>query len=412
MNGYVRKRGDKWYYCFDIGTADGQRKRVERVGGKTKKECETKLRKALNEYETGYIEPSKMSLSDYLIDWLENFVKENRKTSTYNRYKCLIRNSVLPGIGLINLKDLKPKHIESMLSAEKKKGIGSTTIQHIYTVLNTALNRAVKLRILVKNPCDYVDRPKRVKFTANVLSVEEFYSLIDLLDVELYRDYIFSIALHIVLELGLRRGELSGLEWSNVNFKENTISITNNLVYTEGKTLLSTPKTEESKRILYISDDLKILLKNYKAIQNKNKLSFGPRVIKNYYNDRECDFVMTWENGLRLHPLYYTKKFGKLLKISSIDKKIRFHDLRHSNATLLLSQGVDFKTIQTRLGHANISTTLNIYSHVSLEMQKNAVDKLSSIFNGDKMATKKHSLCDQRVFSMVELTYKPGSVVG
>lgn len=97
---------------------------------------------------------------------------------------------------------------------------------------------------------------------------------------------------------------------------------------------------------------------------------------------------MTWESGKRIHPLYYSQKFSKLLKKSSIDKKIRFHDIRHTNATLLLSQGVDFKTIQTRLGHSNINTTLNIYSHVSLEMQKNAVDKLSSIFNGDKMVAK------------------------
>lgn len=388
MNGHVRKRGNKWYYSFDLGTIDGKRQRVDRVGGKTKKECENSLRKALNEYETGYIEPSKMSLSDYLTDWLEGYVKESWKTSTYNRYKCLVRNSILPSIGLIKLKNLKPFQIENMLSVEKKKGVSSTTVQHVYTVLNTALNRAVKLRILAMNPCDYVDRPKRTKFVANVLSVEEFYSLIDLLDIKLYRDYVFSIALHIVLELGLRRGELSGLEWSNIDFEDNTISITNNLVYTDGKTLLSTPKTEESKRILYISDNLKKLLKQYKQVQNKNRLSYGPRFQTNVYNDQEYDFVMIWENGKRLHPLYYTQKFSKLLKASSIDKKVRFHDLRHSNATLLLSQGVDFKTIQARLGHADISTTLNIYSHVSLEMQKNAVDKLSSIFNDGKMTAK------------------------
>ncbi len=226
------------------------------------------------------------------------------------------------------------------------------------------------MRILIKNPCDYVDRPVREKFVANVLSVDEFYSVLDILDVTLYRDYIFSLALHVVLELGLRRGELAGLEWSNIDFKENTISITNNLVYTEGKTMVSSPKTDESKRVLYISDDLKELLKNYKLLQNKNKLSYGPRIFMNIYNNREYDFVMTWENGKRLHPLYYTQKFQNLLKKSSVNKKIRFHDLRHSNATLLLSKGVDFKTIQTRLGHADISTTLNIYSHVSHEMQK------------------------------------------
>nr|WP_250160170.1 tyrosine-type recombinase/integrase [Caloranaerobacter azorensis] len=97
---------------------------------------------------------------------------------------------------------------------------------------------------------------------------------------------------------------------------------------------------------------------------------------------------MTWENGKHIHPLYYTQRFNKLLKQLNINRKIRFHDLRHTNATLLLSQGVDFKVIQTRLGHSDINTTLNIYSHVDIEMQKKATEKLTNLLGGGKRVAK------------------------
>ncbi|BEP28780.1 tyrosine-type recombinase/integrase [Helicovermis profundi] len=387
MTGYVRKRGKKWCYCFDIGDINGKRKRIERIGGNTKRECEISLRNALNEYDTGYIEPNKTSINDYLSDWLENHIKVNRKINTYNRYQSILKNNILPIIGTINIKDLKPIHIDNMLSIAKKNNLSNTTLQHIYAVLNSALNKAVKLRLLNNNPCEYIERPKRDNFNPNVLSVDEFYNLLKLLNIEKYNDYIFSIALHMVLELGLRRGELSGIEWCNINFDESTISIKNNLIYSHGKTYLTTPKTNDSERVLYISKDLCKLLKEHKKIQLLNKLKYGSHYIKNFYNDQQFDFIMTWEKGNNLHPMYFSNKFSKLMKASSIDKKVRFHDLRHTNATLLLSQGVDFKTIQIRLGHSDINTTLNIYSHVNLEMQKKAVNKLTTLFNGDKLAT-------------------------
>ncbi|WP_427339610.1 tyrosine-type recombinase/integrase [Caloranaerobacter sp. DY30410] len=217
-----------------------------------------------------------------------------------------------------------------MINTEKKKELSGLSLQNIYGVLNSALNRAVKLRLLSDNPCKYVDRPKRDKFIANVLTVEEFYQMLDSLDINKYNDYIFSLALQIVLELGLRRGELAGLEWENVDFENNLITIKNNLVYSHGKTYLVDPKTEESERTLYISDNLKNLLRNHKKVQNENKLRYGPHHIKNVYNGKEYDFIMTWENGKHVHPLYYTQRFNRLLKQLNINRKIRFHDLRHT----------------------------------------------------------------------------------
>lgn len=381
MEGGVRKRGNAWYYYFDVGKVNGHRKKIERKGGRTKKEALDSLRKALNEYENGFVDNSKFTVEEYISDWLETYIKENRKINTYNRYKTIIKNSILPYVGNIKLKDLRPVHLENILITEKKNGLSSTTLQNIYGVFNSALNRAVKLQVLSNNPCKHIDRPKREKFTPNTLTVDEFNQILSMLNENKYNDYIFKLGLKIVLELGLRRGELAGLEWKNINFNDNVISIKNNLIYSNGKVFLETPKTEESERNLYISDELKTIFKLHRKLQGENRLKYGPHYKKNIFNEKECNFVMTWENGENLHPNYYTSRFSKILKKLSFNKNIRFHDLRHTNATLLLEQGVNFKVIQARLGHSDINTTLNIYSHVNIEMQKDATQRISNIMN-------------------------------
>lgn len=199
------------------------------------------------------------------------------------------------------------------------------------------------------------------------------------MNLEKYNDYVFYLALNIVLELGIRRGELAGLEWSNINFAENTITIKNNLIYSHGKTYLGTPKTDESARSLYISNHLKELLMKHKELQDAHVKDYAELYESNIYNDVAYDFLMRWENGKHIHPHYYTQRINRILPQIGIDRTIRFHDLRHTNATLLLSEGVDFKTIQARLDHTDIYTTLNLYFHVNMDMQKAASNKISSL---------------------------------
>lgn len=381
MQGGIRKRGTCWYYYFELGKVDGKRKKIERKGGNTKREAQEALNEAIMKHRTGYCEPKKMTVEEYLFDWLENYIKENRKINTYNRYKQIFNNIVKPSIGYIMLKDLLPIHIDNLILSEKKKKLSGSTLQNIYGVLNSAFNRAVKLQIMNDNPCRFVDRPKREKFIANTLTIDEINKIFKLLNTKDYNNYIMKLGLNIVLELGLRRGELGGLEWKNVDFENKCINIENNLIYTDCDVQLSTTKTEDSKRRLTISDNLIKLLKAHKKIQSENRLKYGSFYIKNTFNSQNYDFIMTWENGKYVHPNYYTKKFSKLMKKLNLNKHVRFHDLRHTNATLLLEQGIDFKVIQTRLGHSDINTTLNIYSHVNLKMQKSATEKITKLLN-------------------------------
>ncbi|MGL6186134.1 MAG: tyrosine-type recombinase/integrase [Clostridium chrysemydis] len=379
MEGSLRKRGSKWYYSYESYDSSGNKKRIERVGGKTKKEAQQKLNEALYKRDCGYIEVDNTLLKDYLNSWLLQYIKPNRKENTFFRYQGVIQQAIMPCIGNIQLRNLKPVHIESMLAFNKNRGLKNTTLQNIYTILNSSLNRALKLQLINNNVCKFVDRPKREKFVAETLSLNEFNIIMDSLS-DSYNDYLMKLALTITLELGLRRGELAGLTWENIDLENNKIKIINNLIKTNAGVNVTTPKTEESKRTLIISDMLVTMLKQHKKIINQNKLKYGEFYTKyNTFNNIHYDFLFVWENGIYVDPNYWTHRFSRILKKLSINKRIRWHDLRHTNATLLLSQGINFKTIQIRLGHADINTTLNIYSHVTEEMQKEATTKINNL---------------------------------
>lgn len=380
MAGSLRKRGNKWYYSYETFDSLGNKKRVERVGGVTKKEAQQKLNEALYKRDCGFIESDNTLLKDYLNNWLETYIKPNRKDNTYYRYKGIIQNAINPVIGSIQLRNLKPIHIEKMLNYNKERGLKNTTLQNIFTALNSSLNRALKLQLINNNVCKFVDRPKRERFVAETLSIEEFHTILNSLNNEDFRDYIMKLALTMTLELGLRRGELSGLTWDNIDFKNNKIKIENNFIKTNAGVKVTTPKTEESKRTLVVSGSLISMLKEHKKILLQNKINYGEFYTnENILDEKKYDFVFIWESGIYIDPNYWTHRFSRVLKKLSINKKIRWHDLRHTNATLLLSQGVNFKTIQIRLGHADINTTLNIYSHVTEEMQREASEKITNL---------------------------------
>jgi integrase len=248
------------------------------------------------------------------------------------------------------------------------------------------MNRALTLKIIKDNPCKYVERPKRIKFKPEILTPEEIQKICDVLDLKNKYDYIFHIGLRLTLELGIRRGELGGFEWNDINFEENMITIKNNLIYSNGHVYMLSPKTQESYRSIYISDDILELLKKFHIKQSRDKLSAGKFYEKNIFDNKEYDLVMKWSDGKYVHPMYYLNKLKKVLKKANIKKSIRFHDLRHTNATLLLQEGIDLKVIQERLGHKDISTTSNIYSHVNKKMQKTATEKLNNLFGGKPVA--------------------------
>lgn len=374
MQGTVRKKGNRWYYRYCLGES-----RVEKAGGKTKKEALEKLNDELYKLQNNIIIPPKTKLKDFLELWITDYVIEDRAKSTVEKYKKTIELYINPIIGDISLCDLKVFHIELFLKDMKKKGLSGTSRQTYFGTLRAALNKAVKLQMLNDNPCKFADIPKRDNFKANVLTVEEFHKIYNYLDINDFEDFMFRFALELTLETGLRRGELSGLCWEDVDFENKSISINNNLVRVEGIYEMGSCKTANAYRTLPISDFLITRLEEIKLKQKIHKEDYASHYIKNIWNKKEYDLIFRWANGSYIHPATFLQRLKRILRYIGIDKRIRWHDLRHTNATLLLEGGVDFKTLSTRLGHSMIQTTMDIYAHTTEKMNRNATNVIHGI---------------------------------
>lgn len=374
--GSVRQKGNRWYYRF---YEEG--KLIERTGGNTKEEALKALNEELNRQYKGYSRPEEIRLSEYLDMWLEDYIKDEKSLNTYDKYKGAIKNRITPCIGDIRLCDLKVIHVEKLLRLLRKNGLGGTTVQKYYGVLNSALNRAVKLQMIIENPCKYVDTPKRDKYKANILTLDEFKLIYNNLKNNDHEDYIFRLALDVSIETGLRRGEMCGLSWDSINFDDATIEIDKALIRIENYYTISKLKTEGSYRTIPISNELLEKLRYHKIRQKENKLKYGEFYIKPVFDKKNYDLLFRWENGEYIIPSTFLQRLKRLCKYNKIDKNIRWHDLRHTNATYLLESGVNIKVVQDRLGHSLMQTTADTYSHVTKKMNRDATTKLTSLLN-------------------------------
>lgn len=385
MRGSIRKKGNSYYIRYYENN-----KQVEKLGGKTKKEAQVKLNEILYRLENGSVISSDMLLKDYLTMWIDEYVQYDKSFNTFDKYKKTSEKYIIPSIGNIKLKDLKVIHIEKFLRDLKKckiktatgeKQISPTSVQNYYGILRTALNKAVKLQMLTDNPCKFVDTPKRSKFKANTLSIDEIKLIKNISSSDSYEDYIFNLAMDLTLETGLRRGEMCGLDWNkDIDLENKTITLNQALIRVENNYTISVLKTESSYDTLPISDSLCEKLKKHKQLQKLNKIKYGPLyTTTNTFNGIDYDLVFTWENGKYIIPSNFLQRLKRLMKRCGIEKNIRWHDLRHTNATLLLEGGTNIKTVQERLRHSLIQTTMDTYAHVTEKMNRDATDLISNL---------------------------------
>lgn len=377
MRGHIRKRGVGYQIVVDIGRdpLTGKRKQKSVGGFKTKKEAEKALAEMIAKVEKGeYFEETNMTLEEYLNKWLE-YTKYNVSENTYIFYKEITTKRLIPMLGKIELKKLKAINIQTFLTEIlNSENVSPTTVRHYYNVLNIALNQAVKMQLIQINPCNSVIPPKKKENKINVLTPEQVKILLDFTKESEFS--VMYIPLHLALFCGLRRGEILGLQWNNVDFENNLIRISDNMVKVGTKAKMTTPKSDNSVRTVAILNETVNILKQHRKKQLENKLLFGSQ-----YND--TNFVCTWPDGRHLKPDYLTHTLKKLLKKCNLPD-IRFHDLRHTHATLLLMQGVNPKIVAERLGHSKVDITLDTYSHVLPEMQQEAVRKLDELFKKAK----------------------------
>ena len=311
----------------------------------------------------------------YLEEWLEGY-KHKIEENTYCSYKTVVTKvSEYFKVKNIKLKDLKPYHIQKFYDYLYNKGLGGNTILHYHANIRKALDTAMKLDIIPTNPADKIERPKKEKFIGDYYNLEELQLLF-----EKSKGDPLEIVILIASFYGLRRSEVLGLKWSAFDFVNNTITIKHKVVETiveDKRTLLMKDKTKNSSsyRSLPLVSEIKETLLAHKKNIERNKLLCG-----NSYNKKYKDYIFVDSTGKIYRPEYITDHFSLLLKKNNL-RHIRFHDLRHSCASLLLAKGIPMKAIQEWLGHSTYSTTANLYTHLESNTKNVSANVLANAMN-------------------------------
>jgi integrase len=381
--GSIEKRGnDSWRLTVSMGyDQNGKRiKKQKTVKAKNKTEANKRLAEFITEIEAGeYIDPSKMKFIDFVEEWREKYANKHLSPKTIETYSYPLKNYILPTFGNTRLDEIKPIHIINYLDSledirkdGKKGGLSSSSIYYHYRILKDILSRATEWKVIKSNPVENVKRPKVTQNKTDVYTEEEVRELFEKLQHEPIHNRIMIL---LAITTGLRRGELLGLQWEDVDFEDKTINVVHSIQYIKGKGYeLKEPKTKTSTRTIVAPAYVLEELKNYKRIKNKERM----QAAELWEGGKHFFVFCTW-NGKPYYPTVPGTWWRRFIKRTGL-KSIRFHDLRHTAATLLINQGVHAKVISERLGHADIKTTMNIYGHYVRKADEEAADKLNSLF--------------------------------
>ena len=372
MNGHIRKRetqqGVSWQVILDRGEDNNGKRLRNYYTFSTKKEAQAALNGKIAEYNKGaYIEPSRMTVKECAEEWMKVQVCPRLAANTIHGYAVNLERHTIPYIGNIPVQKLTATMIQEMYQKLEEKGLSPRSIRYVHTTLHEALNYAYRMQIISKNPAEFVSVPKQQKYEAQVYDKKEVGQLL-----EAAKGTSLDMPIRLAVGLGLRRGELLALQWEDVDFEENTVYVHRNLTCINNQYLFGEPKTKSGIRKLSAPPSLMEALKHHKVRQMENKLAFG----KDYQDNH---LICCRPDGKPIHTATFSQEFNRFLKSHGL-KHIRLHDLRHTNATLMLQMGVPAKVASERLGHANISITLDTYTHVVKELNQEAAEKLEDIF--------------------------------
>ncbi len=371
MRGSIVKRYKNSYtIILELGNdpVTGKRKQQWVSVKGTKKEAEKKLSELLHQLDIGtFIKPNKITLAEFMERWLKDYAWPGLAPRTAEGYEHIIRRHLIPGLGKTVLTQLKPEQLQRYYSeklasgrCDGKSGLSPKTVRHHHVTLHDALQSAVKWGLLSRNPADAVDAPRFQRPEMHTLSEDEMHVFLEAAKATLYYELFYT-----ALYTGMRRSELLALRWLDVDLLLCQVSVTRSLHHLrDGSFVFRQPKTAKDRRMVALPPSASLLLKQHKEQQIAQRMVLGTTL-------EEDDLVFCQEDGKPLLPDTVTHAWVKLVRRTGL-KHIRFHDARHTHASLMLKQGIHPKIVQERWGHASIQITLDTYSHVAPGLQEAA----------------------------------------
>lgn len=349
--------------------------------GKTKSEVKRKMEEAkARAITTGFVETARVTVGDWLDRWLEQYARPRVRPTTWGCYEYIIRVHLRPALGAVALKALRPEHLQALYNGRLADGLSNRTVRLMHSVMHAALKQAVKEGLVLRNVSEAASPPQQKKREMRVLSREEQQRFLAVLG----QDRL-GPAFLLDLATGLRRGEILGLRWQDVDLEEGTLTVQQALAVVradalpegaaaagkKGVLVFQEPKSKSGRRTIPIPEAVLPALRLHWAGQAREKLALGQA-----YQDHGLVFATA--TGRPIHPRNFTRSFYRLVEKAGIGSA-NLHALRHTFATRLLEANEHPKVVQELLGDSQISVVLDTYSHVSMDLKRRAAEKLNDV---------------------------------
>ena len=374
---FVKKRGNTWSAYFYVSDGDGERRQRSKGGFATKGDAQDYLQKTMHAVHTGeYVEPARLTLAEYLLDrWLPTIETSIRPT-TFDSYTRQLKLHVIPHLGRVQLQQLSADDLDRLYAEllkrgrrDGKGGLSPKTVHYVHTTLHKALRDAVRKQLLARNVADAAGPPRtrqsgeRELQTWNPEQIRTFLAAL--------RGHRLEVAYLLAVTTGMRRGEVLGLRWRDIDFRQRRLAVRQTLGLVNYKLSFGAPKTVRSRRTISLDPATLAALSNHHTRQQVEKATDGAT-----YHDQ--DLVFAKADGSPINPDYFSQCFDRTVAKLPVPR-IRLHDLRHTHATLGLQAGVPAKIMSERLGHASVGFTLDVYTHVLPGHDQDAANQVAGL---------------------------------
>lgn len=379
MRGHIKKyegkNGITWTVHYYLGYSDmGKKRYTTKRGFATKKQAEAFLADITTQLHEGmYRDTSKDTLSEFLQKWLD-YKRDTVRLRSIEIYERTIRLHIEPRLGRIKLADLRPIDLRNLyMYLQRDSGLSKRTVSQIHTLLHDAFDRAVKWEVIQRNITDAVDAPRPERKRFEIWTLADTRRFLAAPEVTGHRFYIPFL---LAVTTGMRQGEILALRWRNIDLDNGILHVEHTLTKENNVAVFGPPKSESGRRDISLGPEVVDALRSHKARQNAERLEKGSA----YSNQ---DLVVARLNGNMVTQTFLRQKFIDLIEQLEMPY-IRFHDMRHTHASLLMELGEDMKVIQEQLGHATIGITADTYTHLSKTVKSRPAQLISTALFGGK----------------------------